>query len=130
MVLTRVGETPQFASFKGGKEQPLTPVGGPVTQEEIDQFGMPDLDGVYYGIEYYKNQARFNQLKDKRDSVGLNDQEEVEMLRLTWFLAKNAYSQSFRYNQEGYMNMLGPRLVQVQRAMATIPKIIASANKP
>ena len=130
MVLTRVGETPQFASFKGGKEQPLTPVGGPVSQEEIDQFGMPDLDGVYYGIEYYKNQARFNQLKDKRDSVGLNDQEEVEMLRLTWFLAKNAYSQSFRYNQEGYMNMPGPRpKASAKRGYAaTIPKIIASGK--
>ena len=63
MVLTRVGETPQFASFKGGKEQPLTPVGGPVSQEEIDQFGMPDLDGVYYGIEYYKKSSEIQSVE-------------------------------------------------------------------
>ena len=109
MVLTRVGETPTYSAYKGGKETPVTPVGGPVTQEEIEQYGLPDLDGVYYGINYYRQQDRFNRLKDKRDTVGLTDEEEVELLRITWFLAKNAYSQSFRYNKAGYMNMPGPR---------------------
>ncbi len=109
MVLTRVGETPTFSSYKGKDGSPEMPVGGPVTQDEIDQFGMPDLEGVFYGINYYKQQDRFNRLTDKRKVAGLTPDEEIELLRLTWFLSKNAYSQSFRYNKGGHMNMPGPR---------------------
>ena len=131
MILSRVGDTPEYAKYTGpGGKIENRPVGGPITQEEMDQFGMEDLGGIYYGIEYFKQQAKFNHYKDKMDSVGLTPEEEIDYLRTTWFLAQNAYSRSFRYGDGGYMNMPGPNPKAAKRYgyKSNVPDIYASGK--
>ncbi len=105
LTLTREGEIPIYSNTK----TPPTPVGGPVTSQEIEQFGMPDLGGVYYGINYYNLRRQFNELQMKKDMGTITPAENVKFLQLAYYLSKNAFGQSMRYNRKGEMTQGGPR---------------------
>ena len=109
LALYREGDIPAYERYIGGEQLGPNPIGGPVTREEIDKHGIPSMDGIFYGMRYYQLQARFNQLNDKRDAVGLTPEEEAELVKITWFLTKNSNQSSFRYNRTGHMQQPGPK---------------------
>ena len=111
LAFTREGEIPHIQGFnpKSGLTQ-RHEIGGPVTEDEIEQYGMPEHEGVYYGVNFFPVRAQYNRLMDKEKKVGLTDDEYVDMIQAAWFLTKNAQNQSFRYSKDmSRMNMPGPR---------------------